>query len=224
MNKHLADGHRLGNGSIGTDIKPRVDATSTISRAVLRTRVEPSVSRVYGIVYNDLHDDAVAYHLVPHAPYHSFIEGENFRIDTDAGGYPVYLRIPSVGEGILTAADLTPPSMVECGRLRFLDLRVRYQPVTIRISTSKLLVNIVFLDSDPVRHVSVGPHSIWSIDELGRLCQVWLTGIRSDPTGRRFLRWRRDAWRRVRLDSIRAQQPVPTKPTPLSAPGTGGGA
>ena len=224
VNRPTGGNQRLDQAVLDAETSPRVDEHSTIQRAILRTRVEPSADRVYGIAYNDLHDESIAYHLVPHAPYHSFVLGENFRIDTDANGYPVFLRIPSEVNETEPDSQLVPPQNTERGRLRFLDLRVRYHAVRIRANRHKSLYCIVFHDAEPTRHVAVGPHSIWSLDRLGRLCAVWLTGVRSDPTGRRFLRWRRDAWRRVRLESVRSQHPVEVKPTPLSAPGTGSGA
>ncbi len=187
------------------------------TRSRLRVQIEPLTQRYYGKVFNDLHAETVGYHLVPHQPYHSYIESECFRLEADRAGRPVYVAV-SQWPGNVDIRPLTPPPNFDLAELRFLDLRIHCGRPLIQYDPDNALMGIVFKDSSDCQHLALEPHAIWSIDTDRNLVALWLRDIVLDPTGRRFLKWRRRAWSRVRRDFTAGRLAYPQIPTPLSAP------
>ncbi|MBD3297299.1 MAG: hypothetical protein GF341_01485 [candidate division Zixibacteria bacterium] len=194
---------------------PEVPFQGTRSR--LRVQVEPLSQRYYGKVFNDLHAETVGYHLVPHQPYHSYIEADGFRLELDRAGRPVYVSVSQWSKGA-DVRPLSPPTDFDLADLRFLDLRIHCGRPVIEYDPDNALLRIVFRDSSDCHHVALEPHAIWSIDTDRNLCALWLRDIVLDPSGRRFLKWRRRAWSRVRRDFKAGRLAYPQFPTPLSAP------
>ncbi|GAB4320444.1 MAG: hypothetical protein Kow0074_10750 [Candidatus Zixiibacteriota bacterium] len=186
------------------------------TRAHLRVQIEPLTHRCYGKVFNDLHSETIGYHVIPHRPYHSYIESAHFRLETDQIGYPVYVSVGGWRE-IALEAPLAPPNGFELGMPRFLDVRIHCPAPRVEYDADNSLIHIVFNDSPECRHWALEPHAIWSIDNHGILAALWLRDIMLDPTGKRFLKWRRRAWSCVRRDYRAGRLAIPEMPTPLSA-------
>lgn len=185
------------------------------TRAHLRIHVERPTHRHYGKVFNDLHSETIGYHVIPHRPYHSYIEAAHFRLETDEAGYPVFVSVGN-WRAVAQETPLTAPSNFDLANVRFLDTRIHCVAPSIEWDSDNSLMRIVFKDASDCRHVALEPHAIWSIDTDGNLAALWLREITLDPTGKRFLKWRRRAWSRVRRDYRAGRLAFPQMPTPLS--------
>jgi hypothetical protein len=175
------------------------------TRARLRVALQPRQEVALGQAFWDLHSQSIEYHIVPHRPYHSYIEGDNFRIETDRGGRPVLVEIREPQNGSGGPCPPAPePALVQSCDLRFLDLRIRSRSICAAVDFSNSLSFIKLLGGAPVAFGAVATGAVWGIDANGFLSALWLTDVQSDPSGLRRGRWRRGCWTRTRRMAIAA--------------------
>ena len=175
-----------------------LDHEASGTRSRLRVKTCSIEGILYGQAFWDTNQELVDYHIVPHSPYHSYIEGDSFRIDTDATGRPVYLESQWNRRNHLIANDLQLPVISATGSVRFLDLRVRFHELSV-MSTHCHSVTYIEFERVPVaEHLSLGSGMILGVSADGCLCGLWLVNALPDPGGCLRARWRSKTWRAVR--------------------------
>jgi len=174
---------------------PEVGLLSIGTRSRLRVVTEPVKARVHAAqAFWDLHAGTIEHHIVPHDPYHSFIRGDGFRIETDAHGHPVFVEliVPKCLRG--SVSDLTRTPRVDCPAIRFLDLRVRFHEQRTILDVDKAMVFIDLGRTRQARWLSSDGSSSWAVDPDECLAGIIISGIRLDTTGGLKMAWRRGAW------------------------------
>ncbi len=63
------------------------------TRSRLRMAFGHGATGRLGQAFWDIHQGTVEYHIIPHQPYHSYIEGDGFRIETDNEGRPLLFEL-----------------------------------------------------------------------------------------------------------------------------------
>lgn len=174
-----------------SEIQPGCAPTGTRSR--LRIKPIPFEGRVLGQAFWDEMTEVIHFHVVPHRPYESYVQGDRFRIDTDASGQPVFLELQCSRTRHSISAGLEPPE-ASAGCIRFLDLRIRFHEADI-LSTPCHSVTYIDLNRAPViRHLAYVSGLIFSLGADDRLCGIWICGALPDPGGRHQAFWRAGAW------------------------------
>jgi len=158
----------------------------------------PYKGKVFGRAFFDIFDEAVEYHQVPHLPYHSFIRGDRFRIETDAQGRPILIEVRCTPNRRGQLEDtLIVPAHVTRGSLRLLDLRILCHEDTVRIDARNSLVYIKLNGSAATDFISTAPGIIWGVNRHSQLCGLWISGWQNDPSGLVRARWRRRSWAKL---------------------------
>jgi hypothetical protein len=165
------------------------------TRSAIRVVCRPFNGPRYGQAFCDIFDESVEYHHVPHRPYHSFIRGDRFRIETDSAGCPIFVEVRSP----FGAKDRTPPSLSAPGRVRpgsleILDLRILFHETSVHIDKVNALIYIQLTRMPPTEFISTGPGISWGVSSSNHLCGLWISRWRTDPSGLARVRWRRRSW------------------------------
>lgn len=189
------------------------------TRSRLRVALERTViPRTMSRTFWDTHAATLEHHIVPHRPYHSYIEGDHFQIETDADGRPILIELDVRHCLIHDSLSRRPDLPVEESVPRFLDVRINFRENGIWWYKRSELIYIALTDVSPTRLVRFSPGSTWGFDSTGNLCGIWLIGIMYDPSGSMRMMWRREAW----LAARKARQhhtAVKTRFSPISVPG-----
>lgn len=176
-----------------------LEASGTRSR--LRVRACTSDRASFGQAFWDASQESVVYHLVPHHPYDSFIQGDSFRIDTDSTGRPVYFEMGWGADNHLIVNGLRPPIATQ-GGVRFLDLRIRIHELSVMSTCCHSETYIEFNDLRPAQHLAIGPGMIVGLSPCECVCSLWIVKAIADPSGNLQSRWRSKAWQAVRRRSL----------------------
>jgi len=170
-------------------------------RSRLRVKLFSMSGLCRGRGFWDPHEGVVEYHVVPHAPYHSYVEAVGLRIDLDAAGCPVFIELARGWAKTRVDPVLVQPGGLAINGHRFLDFPVRFDPVTIRASLDNSLFYIGLSDLPPTTRWVFSEGAIWEADLHARLTGLWLFDVESDPSGCRRSIWRAEAWRTARRDA-----------------------
>jgi hypothetical protein len=170
-------------------------------RSRLRVTLFPENGLCHGRGFSDPHEGVVEYHVVPHAPYHSYVEAEGLRIDLDAAGFPIFVELARGWAKSRVDPMLVPPRSLALNGHRFLDFPVRFDPVAIRVSRDNSLFYIGLSDCPSATRWVFSEGAIWEADLHARLTGLWLLDVESDPSGCRRSTWRAEAWRVARRDA-----------------------
>jgi hypothetical protein len=193
---------------IGSFASARDDSKSIVSgyeacgtRSRLRVQSCPLDQTVFGQAFWDTDEEVIAYHMIPHRPYDSYVHGDTFRIDTDTAGQPVFFELQWHNRNHLIVNGLQPPS-AEIGGVRLLDLRIRYHELSV-MSTNCHSTTYVEFDRTPVvRHLLLGSGMILCLSQDSCLCGLWIVKTIPDPGGRLQSQWRSRTWRTVRRQRL----------------------
>lgn len=191
----LPDGGLMQKDSPFTKPDAEIGLLPVGTRSRLRVAVKPVTAQVHAAqAFWDLHAGTIEHHTIPHDPYHSFIRGDGFRIETDAQGHPVFVEliVPRCLRGSMAQIPKTVPD--DRAAIRFLDLRVRFHEQAITLDVDKAMAFIDLGLTRQARWVSSDGGSIWAVDSDSSLVGIIISGIRLDPTGGLKMAWRREAW------------------------------
>lgn len=180
--------------------KPDREGFGTRSR--LRIRTCPLEGAICARAFWDETREVVDYHVVPHRPYHSYIQGDCFRIDTDALGQPVYLEVQCNRGSHGITDGLLPPVAPPAGGIRFLDLRIRFHELAVLSTRCHSATYIEFERIPVAKQLSFGSGVIFCVSADDCLSGLWLVNALPDPGGRLQSRWRSRAWQLVRRQRL----------------------
>ena len=202
--------------TVSSSLEDGLEAAGTRSR--LRVKACAPDDPVFGQAFWDVSQESIVYHLVPHKPYDSYIQGESFRIDTDSTGRPVYFEMGWGASNHLIVNGLRPPIATPSG-VRFLDLRIRFHELSVTSTCCHSETYIEFNDIRPLLHLAIGPGMIIGLGPDERVCSLWIVKAIADPSGSLQARWRSKAWQAVRRRSLAGAERAEAGPiSPDSSP------
>lgn len=187
------------------------------SRSFLRVKIESDGVQPRGQAFWDPQQELLEYHVIPHGPYDSFLQGEALRIDTDEAGHPVFVELSWNRALHQRVRELRTPKASRPGLIRFLDLRVRFSELKVMSTVNQSTTCIIFKEALQLEYWAVGRCSLWGIDGLGHLSELWVIDAKSDPSGLRRARWRSESWKRVRRGALRGSKAGAESISPSSA-------
>jgi hypothetical protein len=173
-------------------------------RGVLTTRARLRARPLWynglrcGQVFLDPHESTLEYHVVPHDPYHSFIESRGLRIDVDSTGSPVFVELDLrlIRPKVLDPLEM--PRYSELCRQRFLDFPIQIAPPKVATNIDNSLYHIRFSRLAVAERWSFAPGGIWELDQGSCVVGLWLYDIIGDPSRSRRMAWRAGTWRAYR--------------------------
>jgi hypothetical protein len=151
--------------------------------------VEPVDQFSLTAAFYDEESRALAVHILPFEPYHSYLEAGDVRIDTDAAGRPVYIEAALNRTEWLIDPRFALPAADEEGTIRFRETRRTYSPGEILASPCRSMACVKFLARRGERVVRFSKDLLFEIAD-GFLVAVWISAIGLDFGGRRQAKWR----------------------------------
>jgi hypothetical protein len=203
-------------------LSPSIEPGILTQRARLRIRAELCREVASGCGFWDPHLEVVEYHIVPHGPFHSYLESETLRIDVDSRGVAVFVELALSWVKLFRISDLMAPANVSVSGHRFLDFPVGFSAPLVRVNRDNSLLHIQLSGNPTTRHWTNSTGAIWEGDDRGFLTGIWLLGIVSDPSEGRRMAWRAASWRSWRQRhavgaDLRSGKPVRPASTRLTA-------
>lgn len=151
-----------------------------------------------GQAFLNPHEGTLAYHIVPHDRYASFIDTGPLRIDLDSSGFPIFVDLELAQLRARTVGTLAPPAVKYLQRHRFLDFPIQHRSPRLIVDHSNGLYHIVLSRRTPVECWAFAPGSVWEVDQDMCLVGIWLGSPVVDPSGCKQAAWRAGVWRAYR--------------------------
>jgi hypothetical protein len=149
--------------------------------------------------FYDLECDTLFVHILPFAPYHSFLETDQLRIDTDQRGRPVFLELKRPRTEWRTDPKLTVPQVDTDGILSFRETRRRFTAGEIETDPNCQKVCIRLLARESRQVIRLADNLLVETAD-GFLVAIWILDVQSDFGGRKQTRWRVETSARLRAE------------------------
>ncbi len=149
--------------------------------------------------YYDLDCDTLFVHILPFAPYHSFLETEELRIDTDQRGRPVFIELNRPRTEWRANPQLVVPQPDIDGTLSFRETRRRFNAGEIETDLSCQNVCIRLLARDSQQVIRLADNLLVETAD-SFLVAIWVLDVRSDFGGRKQTQWRVETSAKLRAE------------------------
>jgi hypothetical protein len=123
--------------------------------------------------------------------FHSYIEGECFSFDLTRNGHLLNIDLWKPKREWISRKMIAAPEDFERQDIRFLDYRLKIDPVSYYTNSDRSLVYICFSKKRIDRFVSPANSLVFELDRSSHLVGLWVTDIEQDFNFRKEARWRR---------------------------------
>ena len=147
--------------------------------------------------FYDEESDTLSVNILPFEPYHSFLESEDIRIDTDEHGRPVFIEVNRARERWLVDPGFAVPVPETGGTLCFRETRRRFSRGEIRADQRGENVCLKFLARQGKQVTRLGDNLLAETAD-GFLVAIWVLGIELDFGERKQAKWRVATAQRLR--------------------------
>ncbi len=155
----------------------------------LQVIVRPAAEESCAAAFYDQETNILSVNILPFAPYDSYVESDEVRIDTDQHGQPVFIELSRPRDAWQIVPGLAIPRATDEGTLHLRETLRTFPSAEILTDYDRKALCIKLLARTEELVVRLADNLLAEIAE-GFLVAIWLTGVQVDFAGRKQSRWR----------------------------------
>ena len=123
--------------------------------------------------------------------YFSYLESDNFRIDIDREGHPIFLEINLPRRHWTLDSDFHVPTGIIPADIRFLDFRKQITSPEVITCSDRTAILLKFLPADQTSVYYISSNILFEVSPANELASIWITDIIDDFAGQELAHFRK---------------------------------